>query len=215
MDNNGNKNTNTAVTSTPANAEGSRSSSRSPKPFHASGNQNTPGRSGGYRGAGGTGNKFSRKPSQGGRQNPNFVKPDVDYKILNIRRVARITKGGKRFTFSVAMVVGDKKGNVGVGIGKAGDTASAIEKAIKSGKKNMIKVRATKNMSIPNETFAKYSSSRVELRPAVGRGLVAGSSARVVLTLAGLTDISTKFHSRTKNQLNNAQATVKALALLG
>lgn len=170
------------------------------------------GAKGSYAGKGGF---QGRKPSHGGKGGSGFVKPEIDYKILNIRRVARITKGGKRFTFSVALVVGDKKGSVGVGVGKAGDTASAIEKAIKSGKKNIIKVKATKEMSIAHETEAKYSSSRVQLRPAVGRGLVAGSSARVVLSLAGLTDISTKFHSRTKNQLNNAQATIEALRKLG
>ncbi|HRY62609.1 MAG TPA: 30S ribosomal protein S5 [Candidatus Paceibacterota bacterium] len=157
------------------------------------------------------GKKFSGKKPDG---RPGFVKPDVDYKILNIRRVARITAGGKRFTFAVALVVGDKKGSVGVGTGKAGDTSSAIEKAIKNGKKNMVKVKTTKKMSIPHETAAKFSSSRVVLRPAPGKGLVAGSSARIVLTLAGISDVSSKFHSRTKNPLNNAEATVKALKLL-
>jgi len=171
---------------------------------------------GGYKGNNAGNRKFGgqggagRRPS-GGKPGAPFVKPEIDYKILNIRRVARITKGGKRFTFSVALVVGDRKGSVGVGIGKAGDTASAIEKAIKSGKKNIIKVKMTKDKSIAHESFAKYSSARVELRPAVGRGLVAGSSARVVLSLAGLTDVSSKFQSRTKNQLNNAQVTVLAL----
>ena len=80
------------------------------------------------------GKKFGGKKPEG---RPGFVKPDVDYKILNIRRVARITAGGKRFTFAVALVVGDKKGSVGVGTGKAGDTSSAIEKAIKNGKQNI------------------------------------------------------------------------------
>jgi len=172
------------------------------RPFHgASGN-------GPRRGFSGP-NKFGGRP--GGRGGAPFVKPEIDYKILNIRRVARITKGGKRFTFSVALVVGDKKGQVGVGIGKAGDTASAIEKAIKSGKKNIVKIKTTKTMSIPHGSEAKYSSSRIEIRPAKGKGLVAGSSARTVFSLAGITDISAKFHSRTKNPLNNAQAAVLAL----
>lgn len=169
------------------------------------------GRTGGFSGGAGGPRKFGGKKPDG---RPGFVKPDVDYKILNIRRVARITAGGKRFTFAVALVTGDKKGSVGVGTGKAGDTSSAIEKAIKNGKKNMIKVKTTKKMSIPYETSAKYSSSRVVLRPAPGKGLVAGSAARIVLTLAGISDVSSKFHSRTKNPLNNAQATVKALKML-
>lgn len=206
MENNSNQNnnTNTAPVAAKPAFQGNRPAFGGGRPpFHGKG---APGQ-GGKRFAG-------RKPSQGGKGAPSFVKPEIDYKILNIRRVARITKGGKRFTFSVALVVGDKKGSVGVGVGKAGDTASAIEKAIKNGKKNILKVRSTKTMSIPHETEAKYSSSRIQLRPAVGRGLVAGSSARTVLSLAGLTDISTKFHSRTKNQLNNAQATVEALRKL-
>lgn len=172
-----------------------------------------PGGFGGKSFSGGTGGarRFPGKKPDG---RPGFVKPDVDYKILNIRRVARITAGGKRFTFAVALVVGDKKGSVGVGTGKAGDTSSAIEKAIKNGKKNMIKVKTTKKMSIPYEIDAKFSSSRVVLRPAPGKGLVAGSSARIVLTLAGISDVSSKFHSRTKNPLNNAEATLKALKML-
>lgn len=151
-----------------------------------------------------------RKPGDKGA----FPKPDVDFKILNIRRVARITKGGKRFTFAVAVVVGNKKGSVGVGTGKAGDTSSAIDKAVKDGKKDMFKIKTTKSMSIPHEVMAKYASSIVALRPAPGKGLVAGSSARIVLTLAGITDITSKFHSRSKNPLNNAVATVEALKKL-
>ncbi|MEI6296808.1 MAG: 30S ribosomal protein S5 [bacterium] len=202
MENNANSTTNkvTSTATTTAPVTGARPAYSGTKTPYAG----RPGQSGGGRFSG------PRKPGQGGR--PGFVKPDIDYKILNIRRVARITRGGKRFTFSVAVVVGDKKGMVGVGIGKAGDTASAIEKAIKSGKKHTIKVKVTKSMSIPHESEAKYSSSRVALRPAKGRGLVAGSSARTVLTLAGITDVSSKFQSRTKNQLNNAQATVLALS---
>ena len=171
-----------------------------------------PPRKPGFGGQGGFNGKKSsfRRDGKPGQ----FVKPDVDFKILNIRRVARITKGGKRFTFAVAVVVGDKKGKVGVGTGKAGDTASAIDKAVKSGKKNMIKVNMNKGMSIPHETEAKYASSIVALRPAKGRGLVAGSSARIVLNLAGITDITSKFYSRSKNPLNNAQATIMALKKL-
>lgn len=207
MENNGNQNNNKpAVAAAPVTpVAGGQPKPYAGKPYM--GNNKMGGHSQGGQGRGGFG---GRKPSDG-RRGGSFVKPEIDYKILNIRRVARITKGGKRFTFSVALVVGDKKGMVGVGIGKAGDTASAIEKAIKSGKKNTIKVKITKGMSIPHETSAKYASSRIDLRPAKGRGLVAGSAARVVLALAGITDVSSKFHSRTKNPLNNAQATIKAL----
>lgn len=135
--------------------------------------------------------------------------------MLNIRRVARVVSGGRRFAFSVAIVAGDRKGKVGVGLGKAGDTALAIDKATRHAKKNMIKVAATKGMSIAHEVSAKYSSARVIVRPVNDRGLVAGSSARTVLELAGLTNVSAKIVSPSKNKLNIARATVAALASLG
>jgi small subunit ribosomal protein S5 len=122
--------------------------------------------------------------------------------------------GGRRFSFSVCVVIGDKKGRVGVGMGKAGDTALAIEKAVNSARKHMITVRRTDTNSIPHESKAKYSSARVILMPAPGRGLVAGSSVRSVLDLAGVTNVTAKLLSGTKNKLNNAQAAIKALTLL-
>lgn len=135
-------------------------------------------------------------------------------KIIDIRRVARVVAGGRRFSFSVVVVCGDKKGKVGVGIGKASDTALAIEKAVTSAKKNMILVKRTKEGSIPHEVSAKYSSARVTIMPAKGRGLVAGSSVRSVLDLAGVTNITAKLRSGTKNKLNNAKAAIAALSTL-
>ncbi len=85
------------------------------------------------------------------------TKPEFDQKMLAIRRVTRVSSGGRRFSFSVAMAIGDKKGKVGVGIGKAGDTTLAIEKAIRNGKKNIIEVKRTKNNSISHEIDAKYN----------------------------------------------------------
>ncbi len=131
--------------------------------------------------------------------------------MLNIRRVARVVSGGRRFAFSVALVAGDRKGKVGVGLGKAGDTALAIDKATRHAKKNMIKVNTTKEMSIPHESFAKYSSARVTIRPVKDRGLVAGSAARTVLELAGLKNVAAKIVSPSKNKLNIARATIVAL----
>lgn len=135
-------------------------------------------------------------------------------KIISIRRVTRVVSGGRRFGFSVAMVLGDKKGQVGVGTGKATDTALAIEKAIRQAKKNMVKIRTTKEMSIPHDVQVKYGASVVQIVPAKGRGLVAGSSVRTVLELAGVKDVTAKIFSRSKNKLNNAQATIKALGEL-
>jgi small subunit ribosomal protein S5 len=135
----------------------------------------------------------------------------MEQKVLSIRRVARVIAGGKRFTFSVCLVLGDKKGSVGVGLAKAGGTSEAIDKATRDAKKNMIKINTTKTMSIPHETRAKYCSGVVDIRPAPGRGLIAGSAPRVVLALAGITDINAKIISGSKNKINNARATWLAL----
>ncbi len=142
------------------------------------------------------------------------VRSEFEQKIIAIRRVTRVAAGGRRFTFSVAIVVGDKKGRVGVGTGKAGDTSLAIDKAARIAKKNAIKVNTTSDMSIPHEVQAKYCSGIVKLMPAKGRGIIAGSAVRDIVILAGLKDINGKILSGSKNKLNIAQATIKALASL-
>jgi small subunit ribosomal protein S5 len=103
---------------------------------------------------------------------------------------------------------------VGVGLGKATDTPLAIEKAFRDARKNMITVNTTPNMSIPHEVEAKFASSVVKIKPAPGKGLLAGSSVRTVLELAGLKEISAKLLSRSKNSMNNALAAVSALDTL-
>lgn len=142
------------------------------------------------------------------------IKPEFDQKIINIRRVARVVTGGRRFSFSVAVVAGNKKGMVGVGLGKAGDTSLAIEKAFSDAKKNMVTVNCTKEMSVPHEVSAKFSSSRVMIMPASDRGIIAGSSVRTVLEMAGIKDVGGKVRSGSKNKLNIARATVAALSKL-
>lgn len=153
---------------------------------------------------------------RGGRGGAGFerAKPEFDNKLIQIRRVTRVVSGGRRFSFSVALVAGNRKGSVGVGIGKAADTATAIEKATKDAKKNMIKVRLNKDMMIPHEVSTKYSSARVMIMPAKGRGMVAGSSVRNVLELAGIKNVRAKIISGSKNKLNNARAAIKALEQL-
>jgi len=153
-----------------------------------------------------------RRGRRGGRQ--ERVRPEFDQKIISIRRVTRVMAGGRRFSFSVSMVIGDKKGRVGVGIGKAGDTQLAIEKAVRNAKKNLIRVPLDKEFRIPHDVHVKYASSEVMIMPAPGRGLVAGSSVRTVLELAGVKDITAKLFSRSKNKLNNARAAVEALKQL-
>jgi len=140
--------------------------------------------------------------------------PEFEQKILAIRRVTRVMAGGRRFSFSVALAMGDKKGSVGVGTGKSKDTALAIEKAARSAKLNMIKIPLDENMRIPHEVQTKYASSEVWISPAKGKGLVAGSSVRTILELAGIRDVTAKILTRSKSKLNNAQVAIKALQML-
>lgn len=142
-------------------------------------------------------------------------RPEFDQKIIDIRRVARVVAGGRRFSFRVSVVVGNRKGQVGVGLGKASDTALAIEKAARLAKKNSIVLNLTKNKSIPHETEAKFTQAKVIIRPArPGRGMIAGSSLRTVLELGGVKDVTGKIISRSKNKLNIAKASINALKKL-
>ncbi len=118
-------------------------------------------------------------------------------------------------TFSVALAIGDRKGMVGLGTGKAIDTSLAIQKAQKAAKKNMLKLKLTKTQSLPHELNAKYGSAMVMLMPNKGRGMIAGSATRDMLLLAGVKDVTTKIYSGSKNKLNNARATMKALEMIG
>ncbi len=198
-----------ATTAPVANQEGQASSADAP-------------RSTGFRGRGGRGprggegggdRRNPRRPRRGGPRGER-VRPEFDQKIISIRRVTRVMAGGRRFSFSVAMVIGDKKGRVGVGIGKAGDTQLAIEKAVRDAKKHMITIPMDENSRIAHDVEKKLASSRVMIMPAPGRGLVAGSSVRTVLELGGVKDVTAKLLSRSKNKLNNARAAVEALKLL-
>jgi small subunit ribosomal protein S5 len=125
-----------------------------------------------------------------------------------------VVTGGRRFSFSAAIVIGNRTGSVGVGVGKAGDTGAAIQKAFVDAKKHMIKIPMTKTNSIPHIVDAKASSARCMIVPNFGKGLVAGSSVRTVLELAGITDVSSKIYSRSRNKLNNARSAIAALSAL-
>ena len=136
---------------------------------------------------------------------------EFESKLLDLARVVRVTAGGRRFRFRAVVVVGDKQGKVGVGVAKGLDVAQAIEKATKLAKKNLITIPIVRD-TIPHDVSAKYSSARVLLKPQrKGRGLVAGGTVRVICTLAGIKNISSKTLGRTRNKLNNARATIKAL----
>ena len=162
--------------------------------------------------------KRARKPFKKNVRKPRRkerTKAEFDSKIISIRRVTRVVAGGRRFSFSVSLVAGDKRGSVGVGTGKANDTTLAIEKAMKDAKKKMVTLSLTPEKSIPFDIRSKFTASDIMISPAPAKGLSAGSSARTVLELAGITDVTAKIFSRSKNQLNNARATFNALKKIG
>ena len=157
--------------------------------------------------------RFGRNENNGRRGRSSFdrPKPEFDQKMVSIRRVTRVVAGGRRMTFAVALAIGDKKGSIGLGTGKGGDTAIAITKALRQAKKNMFKIKTTKDMSITHEVSTKYSSAKLSIMPNRGKGLVAGSTVRDMLVLSGIKNVTAKLHSGTKNKLNNARVAYKAL----
>jgi len=156
--------------------------------------------------------EFKKNPRKQPMRREGRQRSEFDQKIISLRRVTRVVTGGRRFSFSVGIVIGDKKGRVGVGSGKAGDTPVAIEKAVRDARKNMITVPMTKSGSIPHEVEAKFGASRVHIMRAPGKGILAGSSVRTVLEFAGVKEVSAKIHSKSKNKVNNAKAAIKALS---
>lgn len=151
------------------------------------------------------------RPGGRGRGREPRERSEFEQATIDVRRVARVMAGGRRFSFSVTVVIGDKKGRVGVGIGKGADTALAIDKAVRDAKKHLITVPLTKENSIAHDVTVKYASSTVSIIPSPGRGIVAGSAMRTVLEYAGVTNVVAKILTRTKNKLTIARATVEAL----
>ncbi len=146
------------------------------------------------------------------RGKPRFKKekPEFAQKVIDIARVTRVVKGGKRFSFRTAIVIGNKKGKVGVGVAKGPDMRVATEKAYADAKKNMIVVNF-KGSTIPYSVYQKLGSAKVLMKPAAkGHGIVAGGAVRIVVNFAGISDVSSKMLGA-KNKLNNARATILAL----
>jgi small subunit ribosomal protein S5 len=142
------------------------------------------------------------------------TKEEFESKLLDLARVTRVTAGGKQLRFRAVVVIGNKTGSVGVGVAKGRDVAQAVEKAQRLAKKNLIEVPIFED-TIPHEVEAKYGPARVLLRPQrKGRGLVAGGTVRVICHLAGIKNISSKLLSRSRNKINIARATIKALRAL-
>jgi len=138
---------------------------------------------------------------------------ELKEKVVNINRVAKVTKGGRTFSFAAIVIVGDGNGIVGHGLGKAREVTEAIAKGIDDAKKNLIKVPIRKG-SIPHEQWAKYSAAKVMIRPAApGTGVLAGGSMRAVLESAGVHDVLAKSQG-SSNPQNVIKATIKALTLL-
>lgn len=164
---------------------------------------------------------FERKPRvfkerSKGERSPRFDKQDNEFseKVVNISRVTKVVKGGRRFSFSAFVVVGDKKGRVGFGHGKANEVPDAIKKAIKDAKNNLITVPIYKNITVPHMVEAKFLASKILLKPAPkGKGIVASNTVRAVVELAGYTDIYTKTYG-SRSKANVVRATLKALLAL-
>lgn len=138
---------------------------------------------------------------------------EFDEKVIKINRVSKKTKGGNKIGFSVLVVVGDKKGRVGVGLGKAPDVSSAIAKAVSYAKKHLQTVLMHKT-TIPHEILVKRGAAKVFLKPApAGTGVIAGGAVRAVVEAAGIRDIVSKILG-SKNQASNVYATLEALGQL-
>jgi small subunit ribosomal protein S5 len=135
-------------------------------------------------------------------------------KIVQIKRVTKVVKGGKKMTFRAIVIIGDTKRKVGVGIGRADDVNLAIDKAVLNGKKNLVTVPLTYQDSVPHVVKSSYGACSIMLRPAAqGSGVIAGGSVKTVLELAGIKNILAKQFG-SKNILNNAKATILALTSL-
>ena len=152
-----------------------------------------------------------RKPRDREERKP--VDDGFDKVLVAVRRVTKVVKGGRTMRFSAMVVVGDRKGSVGIGTGKAGEVPSAIDKATAAAKKNMHKI-ATFETTIPHETVGKFGASNVHLIPAkTGTGVIAGGAARSIIELAGIKDIVTKRHG-SSNKINLVRATLNGLMSL-
>ncbi|MFM7221779.1 MAG: 30S ribosomal protein S5 [Nodosilinea sp.] len=141
-------------------------------------------------------------------------KTDWQERVVQIRRVTKVVKGGKKLSFRAIVVIGNEKGQVGVGVGKASDVIGAVKKGVADGKKHLVDVPLTRSASIPHPSSGMGGGSKVFMRPAApGTGVIAGGAVRTVLELAGVRNVLAK-QLGSNNPLNNARAAAEALAAL-
>ncbi|MBI4158369.1 MAG: 30S ribosomal protein S5 [Candidatus Yanofskybacteria bacterium] len=158
------------------------------------------------------GGNENRGSFRGPRRGDFGAKSEYEQKVLDIARVTRVTKGGKRFSFRTTIAIGDGKGKIGLGMAKGKDVAQSIQKAFNKAKKNMMTVPLVGG-TISYHVEAKYNSAKVVLKPSKS-GVKAGGPVRVVAKLAGITSLTGKLISRTNNKINIAKATIEALKKL-
>tara|TARA_B110000967_G_scaffold183896_1_gene202899 strand:- start:7251 stop:7787 length:537 start_codon:yes stop_codon:yes gene_type:complete len=155
-------------------------------------------------------NKVKKKS----RRNENRNETKFSERLIKISRVSKVTKGGKKLSFRAIVVIGDEKGQVGVGVAKADDVVNAFKKAKADGRKNLIKIPITKALSIPHRVKGNFGACNIIMRPSIeGSGVIAGGSIRTVLEVAGIKNVIAK-QLGSSNLLNNARAAICALSNL-
>ena len=155
--------------------------------------------------------KQANKLKKNSRRNDTRNEPKFVERLIKISRVSKVTKGGKKLSFRAIVVIGDEKGQVGVGVAKADDVVNAFKKAKTDGRKNLIKIPITKSLSIPHRVIGTFGACKVLMRPSIeGSGVIAGSSIRTVLEVAGIKNVIAK-QLGSDNLLNNARASICAL----
>lgn len=144
-------------------------------------------------------------------RNKEEVKKEYEEQVISVKRVTKVSKGGRQFRFAAVVAIGNGKGMVGIGTGKANEVPDAVKKAIQAANKNLIKVSLIDNRTISHEVIGVSGATRVLIKPAkAGKGIIAGGPVRAILELAGIQDVISKsLGSNTK--INMARATIKAL----
>jgi len=155
--------------------------------------------------------KDSRPPRRGDRKDER--EDDFDQRVVDIARVTRVMAGGKRMRFRACVAIGNKKGQVGIGLAKGADVSNAVQKAVNKARKNLITVPMV-NDTIPHEIYYKMGAAKILFKPASkGRGVIAGGAVRIILELAGVKNATSKILG-TNNKVNNVKCAIKALARL-